>query len=90
MCLAIPGKVLAINRTATPLMGNVSFSGIKRQVCLECIPEVQVGEYVVVHVGFAISKIDEEDALETLRLLKEMGDIADELTPGEQPPQTPA
>jgi hydrogenase expression/formation protein HypC len=83
MCLAIPGKVLNIDRNKTPVMGDVSFGGIVRNVCLEWLPEVRVGEYVIVHVGFAISKLDEADALETLRLLKEMGDIDSEL--GGQP-----
>jgi hydrogenase expression/formation protein HypC len=83
MCLAIPGKVLNIDRNKTPVMGDVSFGGIIRNVCLEWLPEVQVGEYVIVHVGFAISKLDEADALETLRLLEQMGDIKSEL--GDQP-----
>jgi hydrogenase expression/formation protein HypC len=73
MCLAIPGKVLSIDRSVTPVMGDVSFGGVKKTVCLEWVPEVQEGQYVVVHVGFAISTMDEEEALETLRLLEEMG-----------------
>jgi len=83
MCLAIPGKVLSIDRNKTPVMGDVSFGGIIRTVCLEWLPEVRAGEYVIVHVGFAISKLDEADALETLRLLEQMGDITSEL--GDQP-----
>ncbi len=79
MCLAIPGKVLEIDRSSTPMMGNVSFSGIQKRVCLEWIPEVKVGEYVIVHVGFAISKMDEKEAMETLTILREMGDGLDEL-----------
>jgi hydrogenase expression/formation protein HypC len=82
MCLAVPGKVLEIRRDVTPVMGDVSFGGVKKQVCLEWLPEAQVGDYVVVHVGFAISRMDEAEALETLRILKEMGDLADEF-PGE-------
>jgi hydrogenase expression/formation protein HypC len=84
MCLAIPGKVLAIDATADPRMGEVSFAGVRKRVCLEWLPEAKVGEYVIVHVGFAISRVDEEDALETLRLLKEMGDIEEELGPPDQ------
>jgi hydrogenase expression/formation protein HypC len=76
MCLAIPGKVTAIDHDATPVMGDVNFSGISRRVCLEWLPELQVGDYVIVHVGFAISKLDEEEALETLRMLEQMGDLA--------------
>ena len=78
MCLAIPGKVLAIDRTVSPVMGNVSFAGVQKQVCLEWLPEVRVGEYVIVHVGFALSTVDEQEALETLKMLKEMGDLAEE------------
>lgn len=72
MCLAIPGKVLSIDRTTEPLMGKVSFGGIQKQVCLDWTPDVSEGEYVVVHVGFAISKMDEEEAGETLRLIGEV------------------
>jgi hydrogenase expression/formation protein HypC len=79
MCLAIPGKVMEIDRQATPVMGDVNFNGIMRKVCLEWLPEVQVGDYVIVHVGFAISTVDEKEALETLTLLRQMGDIESEL-----------
>jgi hydrogenase expression/formation protein HypC len=75
MCLAIPGKVMEIDRRTAPVMGNVDFAGITRSVCLEWLPEVVEGDYVIVHVGFAISKLDEEEALETLRILREMGDL---------------
>jgi len=79
MCLAIPGKVQEIDRTSTPVMGNVNFGGITKRVCLEWLPDIAVGEYVIVHVGFAISKVDEEEALETLKLFEQMGTITDEL-----------
>jgi hydrogenase expression/formation protein HypC len=78
MCLAVPGKVLDIDRTVTPVMATVSFAGVKKQVCLEWLPDVQAGDFVIVHVGFALSKIDEEEAQETLRLLKEMGELGGE------------
>ena len=74
-----PGKVLEIKRDGTPVMGKVSFSGIQKDVCLEWLPEVEVGDYVIVHVGFAISKMDEKEALETLKMLEEMGRGLDEL-----------
>jgi hydrogenase expression/formation protein HypC len=83
MCLAIPGKVVEIDRNSTPLMGDVNFNGILRRVCLEWLPDAQVGEYVIVHVGFAISRVDETEALETLALLRQMGDIDSEM--GEPP-----
>ena len=72
MCLAIPGKVMNIDRSVEPTMGNVSFGGVQKQVCLEWVPDVKIGEYVIVHVGFAISTMDEEEALETLKLFEEI------------------
>jgi hydrogenase expression/formation protein HypC len=75
MCLAVPGKVLSIDRSATPIMGSVSFAGVQKNVCLEWLPELSVGDYVIVHVGFAISKLDEQDALETLSILRQMGEL---------------
>jgi len=59
-------------------MGNVSFGGVQKRVCLEWLPEVVVGDYVIVHVGFALSKVDETEALETLQLFREMGELKDE------------
>jgi hydrogenase expression/formation protein HypC len=83
MCLAIPGKVLDINRISSPVMGKVSFGGIQKDVCLEWLPEVQPGDYVIVHVGFAISRMDEKEALETLKLFEEMEGGLDELDGGD-------
>jgi hydrogenase expression/formation protein HypC len=60
-------------------MGEVSFGGIRKKVCLEWVPEVRVGDYVIVHVGFAISTVDEEEALETLRMFEAMGGGTDEI-----------
>ncbi len=74
MCLAIPGKVLNIHTGSQPVMGTIDFAGIHREVCLEWLPETQPGDYVIVHVGFAISKVDEHEALETLKMLREMGE----------------
>ncbi len=76
MCLGVPGQVLAIEENPLGMtMGTVSFGGIKKQVCLAWVPEVRVGEYVIVHVGFAISKVNEEEAQEVFRTLKELGDL---------------
>ena len=72
MCLAIPGKVLSIDSSVQPTMGTVSFGGIQKSVCLEWLPDVKVDDYVIVHVGFAISKMDEQEALETLKLIEEI------------------
>jgi hydrogenase expression/formation protein HypC len=77
MCLAIPGKVLEIDTTVSPIMGKVSFGGIKKEVCLELVPEVKIGNYVIVHVGFAISMMDEEEAQETLKLIEQMGELGE-------------
>ena len=79
MCLAIPGKVMEIDSNVQPRMGKVSFGGIQKKVCLEWMPEVNVGDYVIVHVGFAISKLDEQEALETLKLFDELDGALDEL-----------
>ena len=79
MCLGVPGKVTA-DRRRTPLgmtMGTVSFGGITKEVCLAYVPEVQVGDYVIVHVGFAISQIDEEEASEVFETLREMGELGE-------------
>lgn len=79
MCLAIPGKVIGTEDAAQPRMGTVDFGGIQKRVCLEWLPEVRVGEYVIVHVGFAISKVDEVEAIRTIELIAEMQGGLDEL-----------
>ena len=78
MCLAIPGKVVEIDASVSPLMGKVSFGGIKKDVCLELVPEVKIGNYVIVHVGFALNVMDEEEAQETLNLIEQMHQSEDE------------
>lgn len=87
MCLAIPGKVVELqsadDRINRP--GKVSFGGILREVNFCFLPDVEVEDYVLVHVGVALSKVDEEEALETLRYLKEMGEL-DELNPEPEGP----
>ncbi len=80
MCLGIPGqitKIWADAETGLP-MARVDFGGVGKEVCLALEPEAQVNEYVIVHVGFAISRINEEEARQTLALLAEMGQLADE------------
>ena len=78
MCLAIPGKVEQIIE-GDVRMGRVNFGGIVKSVCLDYVPEVVVGDYTIVHVGFALSKIDEKTALETLELFEKMGALQEEL-----------
>lgn len=72
MCLGIPGKVLETSRHQELYMGKVDFGGVSKNVCLEYVPEVQVGEYVIVHVGFALSVLDEEEAQRVLTYLREI------------------
>lgn len=77
MCLGIPGKVLSLTDVNGMRMAKVQFGGIVREACLEYTPEAKVGEYVVIHAGFAISKVDEEEAARTYRLLEEMGQLTE-------------
>ena len=70
MCLALPGKILTISHAAALPMGDVDFSGVKKSVCLAYTPEAKVGDYVIVHVGFAISILNEKGAQDTLDLLE--------------------
>jgi hydrogenase expression/formation protein HypC len=79
MCLAIPGKVEEITIENGLRMGRVNFGGVVKRVCLDYVPEVEVGDYTIVHVGFAISKIDEETARQTLADFREMGVLDEEL-----------
>jgi hydrogenase expression/formation protein HypC len=83
MCLAIPGKVISISGDE-PLtrMGKVDFSGVVKQVSLAYVPEVQVGDYVIVHVGFALSKVDEDEAQQIFEYLKQMQELGDLKEPG--------
>jgi hydrogenase expression/formation protein HypC len=75
MCLAIPGKVLGFHQTDGLRMSRVDFGGVSREACLEYLPEAEVGDYVLVHAGFAISRVDPEEAARTLQLLEEMGKL---------------
>ena len=69
MCLAVPGKILEIYETNSLLMGRIDFGGVVREACLTFVPEAKVGDYTIIHVGFALNLIDEEEAKETLALL---------------------
>lgn len=77
MCLGIPGKVLESFDVNGLRMAKVQFGGIVREACLEYTPEAAVGDYVIVHVGFAISKVDQEEAARTYKLLEEMGQLGE-------------
>jgi hydrogenase expression/formation protein HypC len=86
MCLAIPGKVAQIDEKDGVRCGRVQFGGITRQACLDFVPEAKEGDYVMVHVGFAISVVDKDEAERTYALLESMGLLADELAPDPAPP----
>jgi hydrogenase expression/formation protein HypC len=74
VCLGIPGEVLGRTDEDGVLMGTVDFGGVRKQVCLAYVPDVEPGEYVIVHVGFAITKVHREEAERTLETLRAMGD----------------
>jgi hydrogenase expression/formation protein HypC len=98
MCLAVPGKIVEVYQQDGLPMGKVEFGGILKETCLAYTPEAAVGEYVIVHVGFAISKLDEDEAQEIFTYLEQIGEAAGleegsppsgaglEETPGEAPP----
>lgn len=89
MCLGIPGKVLEIYEEHDTLMGKVDFSGIIKEVCLAYVPEIKVGDYTIIHVGFAITRLDEQSAQETLKLFEQVGLLEEELLPnGDHPLET--
>lgn len=78
MCLAVPGKVVGLGeRDGTP-MASVDFGGVVKEVCIAYVPEAEVGEYVIVHVGFALQRLDEESAMASLRLFEELGLLEEE------------
>ena len=70
MCLGIPGKVVEIRDDGPLRMARVDFGGVRKEACLAYVPEVGLGDYVIVHVGFAISRLDEEEAMRTLEMLR--------------------
>jgi hydrogenase expression/formation protein HypC len=80
MCLGIPGKIIQIYQKNSLLMAKIDFGGIVKEACLEYTPEARVGEYALIHVGFAISLMDEEEAQETLKLIREVVDIDNEVS----------
>ena len=86
MCLGIPGKVIELYQAHGMKMGKVDFGGVVKEACLEYLPEITVGDYTIIHVGFAISRLDEKEARETLELLQQMDMLAEELPErGSQP-----
>jgi hydrogenase expression/formation protein HypC len=85
MCLAVPGQILSIAESDGTPMAEVDFGGVRKSVCLQYIPDAAVGEYVVVHVGFAIQRLDEASARDTLANFERMGLLEQEFGDGEAP-----
>jgi hydrogenase expression/formation protein HypC len=79
MCLGVPGKITEIYEKDNMRMCQIDFGGVSREACLDFIPEAKIGDYVIIHVGFAITLLSEEEAMETLKLLREISDIEEEL-----------
>jgi hydrogenase expression/formation protein HypC len=78
MCLGVPGKVIEIQPNATGMtMGKVDFAGVVKEICLAYVPEVKIGEYVIAHAGFAISTLDEQEAIEVFDTLKQIDDLSE-------------
>ncbi|MFI6080870.1 HypC/HybG/HupF family hydrogenase formation chaperone [Streptomyces sp. NPDC051217] len=82
MCLAVPGRVLSTAEVDGALMAQVDFGGVRKEVCLQYVPDAETGEYVVVHVGFAIQRLDEESALRTLANFEQLGLLEEEFGDG--------
>jgi len=79
MCLAVPGRITEIRDERNTRMATVDFDGIRKEVCLAYLPDAEVGDYTIVHVGFALSRIDEESAMQTLAMFKDLGVLEDDL-----------
>ena len=81
MCLGVPGKIIEIYDNGGLSMGVIDFGGVRREACLAYVPEAQVGDYTIIHVGFALNLISEEEAMETLDLLRQIANLENELGP---------
>ncbi len=81
MCLAVPGKIIEIYESGGMSMGKIDFGGALREACLAYVPEAKVGDYTIIHVGFALSILSEEEARETLDALQQIADLGEELGP---------
>jgi hydrogenase expression/formation protein HypC len=83
VCLGIPGKITEIYQANNLKMARIDFGGVLREACIEYVPEARVGDYALIHVGFALNLISEQEALETLDLLRQINDLGSELGLGE-------
>ena len=86
MCLGVPGKVIEIYESNGMKMGKVDFVGVVRETCLAYVPEIELGDYTLIHVGFAISRIDEEEAAEIFSYIEQIGELSDMSDPFDDPP----
>ncbi len=83
MCLGIPGRIIEIYPANGLKMGKLDFGGVTREACLEYVPEAKIGDYALIHVGFALNLVSEQEALETLDLLRQISELENAPTPGE-------
>jgi len=85
MCLGIPGKILSIYEDHGTKMAKIDFGGVSREACIEVIPDAKSGDWTIIHAGFALNLLAEDEALETLQMLREMSELADleDQNPGE-------
>jgi len=83
MCLGIPGRIVEIYQSNGLRMGRIDFGGVSREACLEYIPEAKIGDYALIHVGFALNLVSEQEAQETLELLRQIAEVEKEAIPGE-------
>lgn len=81
MCLGVPGKIIEIYETSGLKMGTIDFGGVTREACLAYVPEAKIGDYTIIHVGFALNVISEEEAQETLDLLRQIAEVEAEIDP---------
>jgi len=79
MCLGVPGKIVDIYESGGLKMGKIDFGGVTKECCLAYVPEAKIGDYTIIHVGFALNRLDEAEALETLDLLRQIGAVEEEL-----------
>jgi len=81
MCLGIPGKILTIYEDHGTKMAEIDFGGVRREACVEVIPDAEPGDWTIIHAGFALNLLSESEALETLEMLKEMSELAEQEQP---------
>jgi len=89
MCLGVPGKILDIYTSGTLQMAKIDFGGVVREACVEAVPEAKVGDWTIIHAGFALNLMSEEEAAETLDVLRQLALIDEEINASEQDQLSP-